>query len=163
MAEGGMRVSELLRMNLDERRDRGYFIRSSKKEKDRFVGLSPSTLEMLDRYVAEFRQKTDPKALWTGDYGRLKSAVIRKLVKEAGIAAGIPQLHPHALRHYCATTLLKSGLDMRKIQIHLGHRSIESTQRYTHLLSSDVQVEVYELYSSVRVPDFFESEEAIAI
>ena len=163
LAEGGMRVSELLKMNLDERREKGYFIRSSKGEKDRFVALSPSTLEMIDRYVKEFRENTDMKALWTGEYGRLKPAVIRKLVKEAGIAAGVAQLHPHAMRHYCATRLLKMGVDMRKVQIHLGHGSIKSTQRYTHMLSSDVQGEIYDLYSGVREHDFFEYEEAIAI
>jgi len=58
---------------------------------------------------------------------------------------------------------MKSGVDMRKIQIHLGHASIESTQRYTHLMSAEVQMEIYEIYSRVREPDFFESEEAIAI
>lgn len=163
LGEGGMRVSELLRMNLDERREKGFFIRSSKKEKDRFIALSPDTLDMVSTYVAQYRNKTDPRALWTGEYGRLKAAVIRQHVKEAGIASGMPQLHPHALRHFCATRLLKSGIDMRKVQIHLGHSSIQSTQRYTHLLSSDVQGEIYDLYSRVREPYFFESEGAIAI
>ena len=48
MEDLGMRVSELLRMNIDERRDKGFFIRSSKKEADRFVALSPPTLDMLE-------------------------------------------------------------------------------------------------------------------
>ncbi len=163
LAEGGMRSSELVRMNLDERREQGYFIRSSKRERDRFVALSPATLEMLDRYIQQYRQNTDRKALWTSDYGRLRTAVVRSLVKEAGKAANVPQLHPHALRHYCATQLMKSGIDLRKIQIHLGHASIQSTQRYTHMLSQDVQAEIYEIYSRVREPDFFENEEAIAV
>ena len=158
-----MRNSELVRMNLDERREHGYFIRSSKRERDRFVALSPATMEMLDRYVKEFRQPTDRKALWTSDYGRMGTSVIRALIKEAGKAANVPQLHPHALRHYCATQLMKSGVDMRKIQVHLGHASIQSTQRYTHMMSQDVQAEIYEIYSRVREPDFFENEEAIAI
>ena len=93
----------------------------------------------------------------------MKPAVIRKLGKEAGIAAGVSQLHPHALSHYCATRLLKMGVDMRKVQIHLGHGSIKSTQRYTYVLSSDVQGEIYDLYSRVQEHDFFEYEEAIAI
>ena len=125
--------------------------------------LSPPTLEMIDRYVKEFRENTDTKAMWTGEYGRLKPAVVRKLVKEAGIASGVPQLHPHAMSHYCATRLLKMGVDMRKVQVHLGHGSIKSTQRYTHMLSSDVQGEIYDLYSGVQEHDFFEYEEAIAI
>ena len=163
LAEGGMRVSELLRMNIDERREKGFFIRSSKKEADRFVALSPPTLDMLDRWIIEYRPKTDPKAVWTGEYGRLKAAVIRTTIKETGNIAGIPQLHPHAMRHFCATRLLKSGVDLRKVQIHRGHISIGSTQRYTHLMSSEIQAEIYDLYSRVREPYFFESLEEIAI
>jgi site-specific recombinase XerD len=52
---------------------------------------------------------------------------------------------------------------MRKVQIHLGHADIHSTQLYAHLLSSEIQWEIYDLYSRVRTPDFFESEGAIAI
>lgn len=163
LADGGMRISELLRMNTNERREKGFFIRSSKKEKDRFVALSPSTMEMIERWIREFRPNTDPKALWTGDYGRLKPAVVRTFIKEAGKAAGVPELHPHSLRHFCATRLLKRGIDMRKVQIHLGHASIQSTQLYTHMMSSDIQAEIYEVYSSVREHDFFEYKEAIAI
>lgn len=163
LAEGGMRISELLKMNIEDRREKGYKIWSSKKEKDRFVALSPTTMDMADRYVREFRQPSDPKALWTADYGRMKAAPVRQHIKEAGKAANVPQLHAHALRHYCATRLLKAGVDMRKVQIHLGHADIHSTQLYTHLLSSEIQGEIYDLYSRVRTPDFFESEEAIAI
>lgn len=72
-----------------ERREHGYFIRSSKKEQDRFVALSPGTLGMLDRYVKEFRQATDRKALWTSDYGRMRTAVVRTLIKEAGKATNV--------------------------------------------------------------------------
>lgn len=161
-----MRISELLRMNIDERREKGFFIRSSKKEKDRFVALSSPTMGIIDRWVREYRPHTDPKALWTGDYGRLKPAVVRTFVKEAGKAAGVPELRPHSLRHFCATRLLKASLDMRKVKIHLGHASIQSTQIYTHMMSSDVHAEIYEIYGSlswVREPDFFEIREAVAI
>lgn len=91
----------------------------------------------------------------------MKTAVIPAHIKEAERAANVPQLHLHAMRNFCATKLMKAGLDMRKIQIHLGHRSIESTQRYTHMMSSEVQGEVYEIYSRVREPDFFRIVEEI--
>ena len=150
-------------MNLEDVKDGFLYIRSENGEKDRHAAVSPDTLEMVGEFVSRYRQPTDQKALFTGDYGRLTTAVVRTLVKEAGKAAGVPKLHPHALRHYCATMLLKAGIDLRKIQIHLGHADIQSTQLYTHLLTTDVQTEIYELYSSVRKHGFFRIEEGIAV
>ncbi|MGC8506114.1 MAG: tyrosine-type recombinase/integrase [Thermoplasmata archaeon] len=91
---------------------------------------------------------------------RLKPTVS---LKQIGKFANLGDLHPHALRHFCATRLLKAGIDIRKIQVHLGHASIQSTQEYTHLLTSDVQVEIYNLYAKEREPGFFRSEEVAAI
>ena len=70
-AEGGMRNSELVWMKIDEERANGYCIRSSKKERGRFVSLSPAAMVMMERHIAQYRQKTDSKALWTSDYGRM--------------------------------------------------------------------------------------------
>ncbi len=163
LAEGGMRVSELVRVNIQDITDKGLFIRSSKREKNRFVALSPRTIEMLRDFIINVRQKTDEKALITGDYGRMSTAMIRKDVKQMGKMAGLGDLHPHALRHFCATRLLKAGIDIRKIQVHLGHASIQSTREYTHLLTSDVQVEIYNLYAREREHGFFRSEEVAAV
>ena len=91
--------------------------------------------------IARFMENLSTKDFWIVEYGRLKPEVVKKLITDAVKAAGVPQLHPHAMRHYCATRLLKMGVDMRKVQIHLGHGSIKSTQRYIHMLSSDVQGE----------------------
>ena len=161
-AEGGMRISELVRINIQDISEKGIFIRSSKREKNRFVALAPQTLEMIREYLGE-RQKTDDKALLTGDYGRMSAAMIRKDIKQVGKMSGLVDLHPHALRHFCATRLLKAGIDIRKIQVHLGHASIQSTQEYTHLLTSDVQVEIYNLYAKEREHDFFRCEEVAAV
>lgn len=160
LGEGGMRVSELARINIQDLSERGVFIRSSKKEKNRNVALMPYTIDLIRDYIETYRYSSD-KALLTGKTGRLTTAIIRKEVKESGHAAGIDKLHPHALRHYCATFLLKNGVDLRKIQIHMGHSDIQSTTMYTHMISSNVQEEIYELYSSVRMPGFFRYEEEV--
>jgi site-specific recombinase XerD len=66
------------------------------------------------------------------------------------------------MRHYCATRLLRTGIDIRKIQVHMSHKDISSTQEYTHLLTQDVQVEIYNLYAGGREPRFFpEIEETV--
>jgi site-specific recombinase XerD len=165
LAEGGLRASEFVRLNLADVREKGFMVRSAKREKDRLVAVSPKTLRKTEEYIKNYRLDTDRKALFTLEYGRIKKQVLQQEIKEAGKVSNVPKLHPHALRHFCATRLLKAGLNLRKIQIHLGHKDIQSTQRYTHMLDSEVQDEVFDYYSgrSVRVPGFFREGEVMAI
>ena len=73
--------------------------------------------------------------------GRLTRQTVFNVVKEAGLGIGVKNLHPHSLRHSCATHLLEGGADLRVIQEMLGHSDISTTQIYTHVQRSHIRSE----------------------
>jgi tyrosine recombinase XerC len=140
----GLRVSEAVALDLDDlRRESGdrltVRVRSGKGGKQRVVPLGRKAAEALSEWLAvrtELLRPTSPaEAVFLGHRGaRLSTRVARELVyrrcEETGARAVIG---PHGLRHSFATHLLQSGCDLRTIQSLLGHASLSTTQRYTHL------------------------------
>jgi integrase/recombinase XerC len=149
----GVRVSELVGINLaDLRLAEGMALVRGKGNKQRLVPLGTKCVQALEAYLRARPQcrhpsagVQDPQALLLGRFGaRITTRHVQKLVRKYGaLRIGRNDLHPHALRHSCATHLLDAGADLRGIQELLGHASLATTQRYTHI-SVDRLMEVYD-------------------
>jgi integrase/recombinase XerC len=149
----GLRVSELVGLDLDHvSLDEEQIRVLGKGRKERIVPLGSKAVSAVRAYLArrsELRHPRtgalDSRALLVGRRGlRMGVRWVQTLVQRYGaLAAGRPDLHPHALRHSCATHMLEGGADLRAIQEMLGHSSLSTTQRYTHL-SLDQLFSVYD-------------------
>ncbi len=139
----GVRVSELCGLDLDALALASGSARVlGKGSKERLVPLGRHCVTALARWLEErpryVHPKTgaqDPKAVFLTKRGaRIGVRAVHALVQKHGaIGAGRADLHPHALRHTCATHMLDGGADLRAIQEMLGHASLTTTQRYTHV------------------------------
>lgn len=131
----GMRVGEVTRLLITDLDSGRMVIRvdQGKGRKDRYVMLSPSLLETLRAYWRESK----PRVFLFPGVGGTKPLCIsaaQKAFGRARLQAGIMKpVSFHTLRHSFATHLVESGTSLRTIQALLGHRSLQTTQRYTHL------------------------------
>ncbi len=156
---GGIRIGELIKINLTDLRSNGIRIRSEKGEAERIIGLPGSIMEEIAEFVRYYRYNSDPAAFFTTRDGRMSYYYARNILSRIGARAGVPRFHAHAARHWCATALLRGifgqkPLDIRMVQIHLGHRSLRTTQRYTHVTQEEVAEQV-----RGRLADFFRVDE----
>ena len=154
LAFGGLRLGELVALNIEDYSNGVMRVRSEKGEAERMIPLPPFAVLDMEEYIGHHRVGSC-NALFTSRKGRITYPYVRKIIKVEGTRAGMPQLHPHSLRHYCATTLAEHDVNLRKVQVHLGHRSITSTQRYTNLKQSKASQEVagfFEAYFHAQGP-----------
>jgi integrase/recombinase XerD len=130
----GLRLNELIHLKLTDidTKNRIILIRNANGGKDREVMLSPLLLETLQRYYKMYQPN---EYLFEGQGGGLYSEKsVQMIVKKAASKAGITKkVTPHTLRHSFATHLLENGTDIRYIQELLGHKSVNTTEIYTHI------------------------------
>lgn len=137
----GIRVSELVGLNwADIDIQLGIVRVVGKGSKERIVPIGKVALDALEQYSHEQRKRWNflckgATAVFLNNRGkRITTRSVARIVEKHLKLAGIPiKMGPHGLRHSFATHLLNSGADLRVIQELLGHASLSTTQRYTHL------------------------------
>ena len=141
----GIRVSELIELDVDDLNLPGGVLRCFSKGKERVIPLYPAAIRALSEYITEVRPQlvdaVDETALFVNMNGeRMSRQGFWKLIKFYQEKAGIQKdITPHTLRHSFAAHLLENGADLRSIQEMLGHADISSTQIYSRLINQKIK------------------------
>ncbi len=145
----GLRVSELAGLDCSSVfLSEGYLRIFGKGSKQRICPISGMAACWLKRYLENARaslikpySKPTAAVFLNARGGRITRQSIFRIVAKLGALCGIKNLHPHTLRHSCATHMLAGGADLRIIQDILGHSSISTTQIYTHVDRTHIREE----------------------
>lgn len=141
----GIRVSELINLDVDHINLSAGFLRCESKGKERIIPLYPAAVRAVNDYIERVRiqivEDTEEKALFVNMTGeRMSRQGFWKIIKQYQEKAGIKKdITPHTLRHSFAAHLLENGADLRSIQEMLGHADISSTQVYTQLVNQKLK------------------------
>lgn len=144
----GVRVSELCGLDVSDLDRTNRTLRVlGKGDKERTVPYGTPAARAVDAWLAErsaLAARDAGGALLLGARGRrIDPRAVRDVVHRAAAAADVPDLGPHGLRHSAATHVLSGGADLRSVQELLGHSSLATTQRYTHVSAERLR-SVYE-------------------
>lgn len=141
----GIRVSELIGLNLDHLNLSAGFLHCVTGRKERIIPLYPTAVRALADYIEHVRpqllERPGEKALFVNMNGsRMSRQGFWKIIKHYQELAGIQkEITPHTLRHSFAAHLLENGADLRSIQEMLGHADISSTQVYAHVVNQKLK------------------------
>ena len=141
----GIRVSELIDLDLDDLNLPGGVLKCYSKGKERIIPLYQTAIRALSEYVHNVRpqlvEDVEETALFVNMNGeRMSRQGFWKLIKYYQEKAGIQKdITPHTLRHSFAAHLLENGADLRSIQEMLGHADISSTQIYAQLVNQKLK------------------------
>ena len=145
----GIRVTELINLNVDDVNLELGVIKCASSKKSRSIPLYPAALKALKAYMQDIRgsmlASRKEQALFVNINGcRMSRQGFWKILKQYQSSAKIDkEITPHTLRHSFAVHLLENGADLRSLQELMGHSDISSTQIYTHLINQKIK-SVYE-------------------
>lgn len=145
----GIRVSELISLNLSDLNLAAGFIHCASKGRERIIPMYHTAVKALQEYVQNVRPgivaDLEEEALFVNMNGeRMSRQGFWKIIKHYQETAGIEKdITPHTLRHSFAVHLLENGADLRSIQEMMGHADISSTQIYAHVVKNQLK-DIYE-------------------
>ncbi len=142
----GLRVSELTGLNIEDLDLAGGMVRvMGKGSKERIVPVGTRAVESIQEYLAQRGELTGSGPLFLNTRGdRINRRSVARIVDAHVLRiAAFKRISPHVLRHTFATHMLEGGADLRAIQELLGHASLSTTQKYTHV-GIDRLMEVYD-------------------
>lgn len=152
MYSSGLRISELLNLNLNDIDLDNNFVKCfGKGSKERIIPISDLATDALIEYINIYRKTLlkdkESDILFLNMHGnKLSRQGFFKILKELALEKGIKrEFSPHTIRHSFATHLLNHGADLRSIQTMLGHENITTTEIYTHV-STNFAKDNYEKY-----------------
>lgn len=152
MYSSGLRISELLNLNLNDIDLNNNLVKCfGKGSKERIIPISDLATYSLNEYINIYRKtllkNKESDVLFLNTHGnKLSRQGFFKILKELALEKNIKkEFSPHTIRHSFATHLLNHGADLRSIQIMLGHENIKTTQIYTHVSNNYVK-ENYDKY-----------------
>lgn len=161
MLDGGLRVSECVSLKLNDFdfRKRTFKVLSLKKrtkKKYRTIPISDRLYDAMAQYVASCKIEGDSWLFPSekSSCGHITRDAVNKFLKRNVEKHNIENIHPHALRHTCATQHLSTGADLVQIKEFLGHESINTTTIYTHIPSEVLRANVQR--ATAETKGFFE-------
>jgi len=133
----GLRVSEIAQLNVDDINTKEGLVKvRGKGKKERVLPIGSKAIDAIKSYAVEkmLLKKRDRAMFLNRSGARLTDRGVRRIVVKYSRLIGINgQIGPHTLRHTFASHLLQAGADLRVIQELLGHSSLSTTQKYTHI------------------------------
>ena len=140
----GLRKSEGIQLDVSDVliERKMLYIRKSKNNYERYVPITTANLKHIEQYIYNARplligEKSSEQGLFISERGtRLSGERAYQLIKTISAKAGLTkEIGLHSLRHSIATHLLQSGMELENIALFLGHRCLDSTQLYTHIVN----------------------------
>ncbi len=147
----GIRVSELTGLDVEDIEPEAGLIKvRGKGNKQRLVPIGAKALKAVEQYqqaldaVDKIRRRSSDALFVNNRFKRISARSVARILRKLATEIGLPvPVSPHAFRHSFATHLLNGGADLRAVQKMLGHSSLSTTQRYTHV-SIDRLMEIYD-------------------
>lgn len=145
LADAGLRASEVLSLLVEDwtPAQRSMFVRGGKGRKDRVTFATPTTARSLKEFLGTRPILASEDFLFVAAHNTpLKRRHLIQILHRLSQRAGIPihrRLHPHALRHYAATSWIRHGMGLDEVRRLLGHEALNTTLRYSSLVASDLQ------------------------